>query len=118
MKRRPRFYLALASLPLLFAAAACSDADDDGDDSTFADDGNAPGETVKAALEDYLTSGGITGTVDSCDDIEDKVDATSTCTATIDDLEGEVPVTVAKTTDTTVYFDFDLTEWGYDAPAE
>ena len=118
MQRRPRFYLALASLPLLFAAAGCSDADDDGDDSTFADDGNAPGETVKAALEDYLTSGGITGTVDSCEEIEDKVDATSTCTATIDDKEGEVPVTVAETTDTTVLFDFDLSEWGYDTAAE
>ena len=115
MKRRPRIYLALASMPLLFSAAACSDADNDGDDSTFADDGNAPGETVKAALEDYLDVSGVVGTVASCEDIEDKVDATSTCTATIDDLEGEVPVTVAKTTDTTVFFDFDLTEWGYES---
>ncbi len=114
MKRRHRFYLALASLPLLLTAAACSNADDDGDDSTFADDGNAPGDTVKAALEDFLKSGGIAGTVASCEDIEDKVDATSTCTATIDDLEGEVPVTVAETTDTTVFFDFDLSEWGYE----
>jgi len=114
VQRRPRFYLALASLPLLFAATGCSDADEDGDDSTFADDGSAPGETVKAALEDYLTSGAIKGTVASCEDIEDKVDATSTCTATIDDIGGEVPVTVATSTDTETTFDYDLTEFGYE----
>ena len=95
--------------------AACSSADDDGDDETFADDGKIPAETVQSGLESFLEDNQIVGTVDSCKGIDDKVDATSTCTATIDDIDGEVAITVATSSDTETVFDYDLTEFGYEA---
>lgn len=115
MTKRSRSYLALASLPLVFGAAACSNADDDGDDSTFADDGSIPGETIQAPLEDLLTASGIEGTVDSCDEMDAEVGATTTCAATIDGIEGDVPASVAEKDGDTYFFDYDLSEWGYDS---
>ena len=118
MNHRSRFCLSLATLPLILGAAACSDPDNDGDDQTFTDDGTVPGDTVQAQLESDLEANGIVGTIDSCDDIDDKVGATTTCAATIDDIDGEVTVTVQESTDTETLFTFDYTEFGYEAVPE
>ncbi len=108
MTRRSRAYLALAGLPLLLVAVGCSDADNDGDDSTFADDGDVPAETVEAQLEGFLADAGVTGATElSCDGVEDKVDATTTCTLTLEGEELEVPVRVAASDATSVTFEFD-----------
>lgn len=115
MNRNPRNFLALVSIPLVLSIAGCSNADEDGDAETFADDGKVPAETVKAALESYLSDNEVVGTVESCGEIDDEVDATTTCAATIDDLGDEVTVTVATSNETETTFEFDLTEFGYTA---
>ena len=114
MNRHPRLVLAIASLPLILSISACSSADEDGDTSTFEDDGNIPAETVQGDLEAFLEENEIVGTVESCGEIEDKVDATTTCAATIDDIQDEVTVTVDSSTDTETVFAYDLTAFGYE----
>lgn len=114
MNRHPGLALAIASLPLVLPISGCSSADDDGDTNTFENDGNIPGETVQGGLEAFLEENKVVGTVESCGGIEDKVDATTTCAATIDDIEDDVTVTVDTSTDTETIFAYDLTAFGYE----
>ncbi len=97
MNLRSRTFLAIASAPFLLAAVGCSD-----------DDAGLPAETVEEQLEAFLTESGVTGASDlSCGGLEDKVDATTTCTLTLDGEELEVPVRVSASDSTSVTVEFD-----------
>lgn len=113
MTRRTRLSLAAACLPLLFSAAACSNADTDDDPDSFSGDGEVPSDSIQSQFEAFLDEAGATEHSDvACDPVQDEVDATSTCTAVVDGVEGTATVTVTASDDTSTTLAFDGSEFG------